>query len=369
MSKWPTGPWSPYMKKAAALLSTIAAIATALAAILGAFSGGPNPPPVATSHTADGKKITVPKPAVDAVDKTDAGNHQALNDEQPGKPGVQLEPAPAVKKLDDKAASSAAPRISGPVPLAAAHQAGCTTRSNSNNFSYRTGIKPSLIVPHLTVARNYPGWTDINGVWLFLNRAATQASANYIVDNEAHCILAVSESLKAWAQAGFNSATACSIEVQNTGNETTYVGRVNGAGERQLARIIGDCSKRWHIPLRRGAVSGCHVTRAGVVDHYHLGSCGGGHVDIHNFGLNCGNAGPGADTWRCVDRLIAVAKAGSKPPPSAHANALCREYEHYQREVRAHTFPEKNRARSNAVRAVLVKYGYRCSASGRAIRK
>lgn len=357
------GSMPPWLKQLAAILSTIAVIAGALAAILGS-GGGSNPPPVVTSQTRDGKTITVPKAAVQQVQKTDAGGHTLLG------PGADTN---ITRERDNRAASPQAPSISGPVPLASPHQAGCITRQNSNNWSYRNGIRPSIIPIHLTVSPNVPGWSDVNGNWAFLNRAATQASANYIVDGEGHCVYAVPETLKAWAQANFNSASACAIEVVNYGNSGHESSYIAPAGMRQLARIVHDCAARWHIPLREGRVSGCSVVRSGVVDHDHLGICGGGHNDITPYGSGCRRTGggEGTNTWPCVDAVIAAAKGGSKPPPTAHANKLCRELMHYRREMAAKppTFPEAQRGRYNAVRGALVRAKYRCSTSGRAIRK
>jgi hypothetical protein len=352
-------------------LAHVAAILTAVAALITAIvSTGPatSPAPkVAVSPTADGKQIRVPAAAVQRVQASEAGRHVELG------PGVDT---PATAKRDNQAASTEAPRIVGPPPLASPHQAGCLTRSNSSNFSYRAGIRPSLVVLHLTVSPNAAGWGDVNGVWSFLNRPSTQASANYINDAEGHCVYAVPETAKAWAQANFNSATACSIEQVNYGNsghETSYAG---AAGLKQLARIVHDCAARWHVPLREARVSGCSVVRSGVIDHDHLGGCGGGHNDVTPYGPGCARraGGTGVNTWPCVDAVVAAAKGGPAPA-SKHASDLCREYAHYRREVNAdrkdggHRFPESRRPRAVAVRDALAKHRYRCTSLGRAVRK
>jgi hypothetical protein len=248
--------------------------------------------PTVTITTANGKKVEAPVEAV-----ASAGGVGAERGD--GNAGTQ--------RSSDRA-NPDGPVVSGPPPAAAPFQRGCLTRSNTRNFSYRNGTRPSLVVAHLTVSANRAGWSDVNGVAVFLNAGSTQASANYIIDAENHCAYTVAETLKAWAQANFNSATACSIEQINTGNESRY-----GATRlRQLARVVSDCARRWHIPLRRAKVSGCSVVRAGVIDHYHLGSCGGGHFGVHNFGTGCRNRGPSANTWRCVDFIVNRAKAARR---------------------------------------------------------
>jgi hypothetical protein len=265
-------------------------------------------------------------------------------------------PSLADLRASDRAASPDAPRIDGPVPAASPFQPGCLTRSNTTNFSYRNGVRPSLIVLHLTVSPNRPGWDDINGVAIFLNRSATQASSNYIIDNEGHCIYTVGEVYKAWTQANYNSFSACSFEVQNTGNEPTFAG---SAGLAKLGLVIRDCAGRWGIPLRRAAVSGGRVLRSGVIDHFHLGAAGGGHTDIHNFGEGCNNRGASSDTWACVDAAIAAATTGGTPISEA-ARRQCKELNTLRRMARKRTLEEFEQERRVRLKGNLRSHGYRC---------
>lgn len=272
--------------------------------------------------------------------------------------------ATTIKQLQSSnKANPDAPVVSGPIPLASPFQPGCLTRSNTVNFSYRNGTKPSLVVLHLTVSPNTPGWSDVNGVWGFLNRASTQASANYIVDGEAHCIYAVSESLKSWNDSSYNSATACGIEVINTGSESVYI---KSPGLAQLARIVHDCAHRWSIPLRPAITSGGAVQRAGVTDHYHLGSAGGGHVDIHNFGSHCLNQGPGANTSICIGVVIAAARALDTPAPIRPY--LIRRCEAVYRLRPYSSLNKFQRARRQKYRASFKPHGVRC-VHGKATRR
>lgn len=255
-----------------------------------------------TIKTANNKKVEAPRTAVVA----------AASGSEDGNTGPGIDTIATMKSSNK--ANPQAPSITGPVPAASPYQRGCLTRSNRHNFSYRNGTRPSLVVVHLPVAFNKVGWSDVNGVHIFLDLASTQASANYENDIEAHCILSVAESLKAWAQANANSATACSIEQQAYGNERVFV---NGRGLHQLATIVHDCAHRWHIKLQRAKVhtqnGAVVVDREGVLDHKHLGAAGGGHVDVTNFGTNCINPAyktPGAKarTMRCIDLIIKTAK-------------------------------------------------------------
>lgn len=303
----------PRKQLVAALLTALFGIAT-LTIVISDDNGDGRPDRI-TITTANGKRLVATPEAVEAGGGV--GAERGLNGD--GNAGTQ--------RSSDKA-NPDAPRISGPVPNASPYQRGCLTRSNTANFSYRNGTKPSIIPLHETVSANAPGWGDVNGLAVFLNRAATSASANYIIDNEGHCVYTVAESLKAWTQANYNSASACSFEVINTGNEATYAGT---EGLKKLALVVHDCAKRWGIPLRRARVSGCTVLSAGVIDHYHLGACGGGHFDVHNFGAGCRNQGPSADTWLCVDTVIAVARQLDRPPITARQRAKCQELNRIRR--------------------------------------
>lgn len=312
-----------------------------LAALAVALTGGDAVKPTVTVHTLNNKQVEVPKANVDQVTQS-PDPHTGLGTENGATPQVLLQ--------DDKAASPLAPRINGPVPLAAPHQNGCLTRSIPTNYSHRVGVRPSLVVLHFTVSPNVGGWNDVNSIVAFFSRAATQASSNYVIDNEGHCVLMVPESEKAWAQAGFNSATACSIEVINTGSEATYIGGDGGPGQAKLAQVVRDCEGRWHIPNRRGATSGCAATRSGVVDHQTLGSCGGGHFDIGKFRA--------VD----IDKTIRNAGQGAVKPVSAHAKAQCAE-------LLALRKAKKFGKRSHALRTSLNKHGYSCSFAHGATRR
>ena len=177
-------------------------------------------------------------------------------------------------------------------------------------------------------ARTGPGWSDVDGITGYFARASTNASSNYVVDNEGHCNYIVPESGKAWTQAGFNPVSI-SVEQINTGREPTYAGT---AGLAQTARIARDASKRWGIPLRRGRVSGCSVVTSGIVAHKDLGACGGGHFDISPYS---------------VDQVIKAAKALDKPVRRITSvdRVTCRKLNWWRDAGRPHGKPEKNAVR------------------------
>lgn len=163
-------------------------------------------------------------------------------------------------------------------PDSAPVTAGCRSRFLQTNYSSRGGIKPRLIVLHLTVSPDN-GWTGVNNITSFFGRSAVQASSHYVVSGTGECNYIVRETDKAWTQATFNPL-AVSFEVTATQTQGYYV---KTAGREKVASIVAGISKRWNIPIRLGGTSGCSVTRSGVVDHQSLGACGGNHNDISPY--------------------------------------------------------------------------------------
>lgn len=298
----------------AKLLSILTVVAALLAIIVSAL-GGSSGQPTVTVPSAHGPAVVVPEKNLDAVKDTEAGHHEDLRSEKMV--------TPKDRKANAKKASPLTPAVTGPPPLASPQQAGCLTRQLRANFANRNGTRPLLIVLHYTVSRNVVGWNDVNAIFAFFSISAVQASSNYVNDNEGHCIYMVPESQKAWAQAGFNSYTACSFEVVNTGFEPTYIGAFGGEGERQLAREVHDCAVRWHIPIRQAHTSGCRVLVSGIGDHKSLGPCGGGHQDIGKFS---------------VTRIITLAQHVGAPVvlPAKLAQALCNDLVAFRHRRTAH---------------------------------
>jgi hypothetical protein len=330
----------------AALLALVAAVGVTVA-----VTAGPDGRPtvkIITAPTRSGKAVQAPLPQVEA----------AANGAEDAHLGAGADTRSSAGSSDR--ANPQAPRIDGPVPLASAHQAGCVSRFNRYNYSYRTGIRPSVGTLHLPVAHNVPGWGDVSGVHIFLDRPATAASANYENDDEGHCIYSVPETLKAWAQANGNSATACAVEQQAYGNEPRFFD-LNGPGLRQLARIFHDCFKRWGIKIQRGLIGpGCRVIREGLVDHNAWGACGGGHVDVHGFGAQCRQQGASANTSLCVDVVVAAMKALDGPkPPTARQRAKCHALNTIRRRA-ARTGKWTPKGRADRIKAAERAHHVRC---------
>lgn len=271
-----------------AAIVALALVAVALlAAVLGVPFGDDHdqPPapavvtqPLAPAAIADPRQPdTLEVPAADLERAADAlDDHTDARSERP----PDVTPAELAAGAAQRETFARRDRLPHTAPLAAPQQAGCRS-TFVRNYSSRNGVKPRLWVVHFTASANRPGWGDVDANLGWFNTPASQASSNYIGDDEAHCAYAVRESDKAWTQAGFNSVSI-SMEVIATGRE----GRLtSAAGLRRIGQVISDSAERWDIPLRRGAVSGCTVVRSGIVDHAQLGACGGGHSDIRPYAL------------------------------------------------------------------------------------
>lgn len=202
---------------------------------------------------------------------------------------------PQVLQHDQNLTPAGQPTIPANPPLATVHQPGCRTLP-VRNYSSRQGSPVLLGVLHQTISPD-DGWNGVLGNVKWFDSLAAQASSNYIVARTGgQCAYIVPESQKAWAQAGFNRV-ALSIEVTERGTEPTYL-PPGSAGEKRVLQLMVAWHKRWGIPYRHGAVSGCSVVRTGFVEHADLGVCGGGH---HDDFPPCNSA--------CFDKLIAKAAA------------------------------------------------------------
>lgn len=148
-------------------------------------------------------------------------------------------------------------------------------RQRSPNQSSRNGVRPRLIVLHSTEGSNVPGSSaDLRGCSAFLCRPSIEASSHVIVDGDGHSARLVADESKAWTQAAFNPFCLSIEQIGHAGSEHWTRDEI-----RESARWIAHWSKKFAIPIRRGAVAGAFVTRSGVVTHKALGLLGGGHVD------------------------------------------------------------------------------------------
>lgn len=222
-------------------------------------------------------ELTLDEGGVDSladVRDSDAAGHEGLDDETPaGVPAAELEAA--ARQQERLAESNTLPDLT---PLAAPFQAGCATRL-VGNYSSRNGVRPRVIVAHYTVSRNRPGADDVDAIAAYFNSPSSQASSHYVIDADGNCRYLVRETSKAWTVAAGNPVSL-NVEHIAYGDEPDLA---NAGGYAKSGRVYAAMARRWDIPLQRGAVSNCVVTRPGIVQHYDFGLCGGGHHDVTPF--------------------------------------------------------------------------------------
>lgn len=156
------------------------------------------------------------------------------------------------------------------------------------NKSSRKGVKPDMIVLHITVSGNLIGMRDIDAVINWFDNPDAECSAHIINDREGHDARAVRDADKAWACADYNARSLNLEQVENDVGRTRAEWLTSSA--RQLentAHWVAFWSHKYEIPLT-------HRVGRGVCQHSDLGEAGGGHVD-------CGKGYP-------IDRVIARAR-------------------------------------------------------------
>lgn len=142
----------------------------------------------------------------------------------------------------------------------------------SVNKSSRGGVKPRLIVLHITVSHNRPGLGDIDGILDFFDRTATQASSHVVNDREGNDARCVPDEMKAWTCAAYNPQ---SLNIEQIEYEVKSRPRWLSESSAQLentALWVAYWSRKYDIPLK-------HSTVKGVCQHRELGAAGGGHSD------------------------------------------------------------------------------------------
>lgn len=276
---------------------------------------------------------TKPGASSQARDQVEQSAERNLRDETPVNvsPETQRE---GIARNDQRAGTQ-------PSTTGAPRQGGCGLKF-VRNYSSREGVKPLLWVLHYTVSPNRTGWSDVDAIVAWFDNPRSQASSNYVIDNEGHCKLIVRESSKAWTQAYFNR-WSISVEVINTGSESSYAGK---AGLAKVAKVVSDSTKRNRIPLRRARTNGCTIVRSGVTDHDALG-CGNTHTDIKPYSTS---------------QVLAAAKRyRNRTAIRSTDRVRCRKIRWWRRAGRPHGLAEQ---RAVWRRKALAKRGLRCTASG-----
>lgn len=138
--------------------------------------------------------------------------------------------------------------------------------------SSRGGVKPRLIVLHITVSHNRPGNADVKAIADYFGRLSTQASSHLIVDAEGNSCRCVPDSAKAWTQAAYNPQSLSIEQVEYADKPRSAWLSENAKGLDETAKFVAAWSVQYGIPLRLG-------TSSGVCQHRDLGAAGGGHVD------------------------------------------------------------------------------------------
>jgi hypothetical protein len=145
--------------------------------------------------------------------------------------------------------------------------------------SERAGVPLNLIVLHDTEGANIPDSTaDLSGLGDWFGSIGAQASSHVATDSDGNSARFVSDRRKAWHCMAYNSASL-GIEQLGFASQSRTAWFKNWRQLRETARWIAYWSHRYGIPIRKGAVSGGAVTRAGVLRHMDLGTTGGGHSD------------------------------------------------------------------------------------------
>lgn len=139
--------------------------------------------------------------------------------------------------------------------------------------SSRNGVKPRIIVLHITVSHNRPGKGDVDVILDYFGQPSTMASSHIINDAEGNCARCVPDGDKAWTQAAYNSQ-ALSIEQvewdRNRPRSDWF--KLNQKQLDNTAAWVAWWAKKYDIPL-------VHSTTHGVCEHMDLGAAGGGHDD------------------------------------------------------------------------------------------
>ncbi len=266
--------------------------------------------------------VTVTVPAAPPATAVDADGDGKRDDALPldADAQKQLEQGPPARSELDEPLR--APNDTGPAgvlegPLAADDLDGCRTRF-VQNFSSRNGVRPRIIVWHQTVSREN-GVSSQNALTAFANRRSSGVSWTALVGrSNGLCTYTVPAKYKPWTQGNANPFSL-GIEVEAYGDETTYV---TGAGRAKLLSVTRQLARRYGIPLQRGRVQNCRPVRSGIVEHYDLGACGGGHVDVASSRWQRNPSGGELAGWNITPLIAELARSGR--PVTSTDRITCR---------------------------------------------
>lgn len=148
---------------------------------------------------------------------------------------------------------------------------------NVQNQSARSGSIKAIVL-HDTESKDYPGASDLRAIGAWFDNPQAQASAHVCVDGQGFSARYVVDEAKAWHCAAYNSQT---LGIEQMGYATfglpLWKSRRNQL--RKVAQYIAYWSKKYNIPIRKGASANGFITKTGIVTHRSLGLAGGGHHD------------------------------------------------------------------------------------------
>lgn len=142
----------------------------------------------------------------------------------------------------------------------------------SPNRSNRNGVKPRIIVLHITVSHNRPGQGDVKAILDYFDQPSTKASSHVIVDAEGYDARCVPDGEKAWTQAAYNPQSLSIEQIEYADKSRARWMKENRTGLDKTAQWVAWWSYKYDIPLKFSTISG-------VCEHRHLGAAGGGHSD------------------------------------------------------------------------------------------
>ncbi len=146
------------------------------------------------------------------------------------------------------------------------------------NHSSREGKTPRLIVIHTTEGSNHTGLSDLRGLINYFDQPSVQASSHVANDAEGNDARMVRDEDKAWTESYINPI-GLSIEQIAFSSWSRAEWFSHPHQLTNTANWIAYWSRKYDIPIRRGAAPHGYLIRSGVVAHKWLGILGGGHSD------------------------------------------------------------------------------------------
>lgn len=269
------------MKRIAALLALIAAIAAALVPVFTSFDWGSSE---STTVTKTVVEVPVPGPTINPVIDPDqvvtpAQEAEQANPEQAG-PAIHEdakdETPPGVTPAEVATIdNSRPPGLGAPQPTGGAELLSCREHFVRNYSDRAAGSRVSQVVLHYTVSD--PG--SLDAIRNLFDTPSFAASSHLLLEPSGRCELIVPYAKKAWTEGAFNSVSD-SVEIvccRSDPSRSWWLAQpILKSG--LLASWVVDRLRANGLPPKLVDPSGC-TPRAGYTDHNRL-ECGNSHVDV-----------------------------------------------------------------------------------------